>query len=146
MNDAPSDSEKSSESPATPDDLKWRFMPHVWTGRYIKWFYYVHLDEGVRVLCWPNAGRMAAIDGTGREWWPKDKPVVSLQPPEEARFRAYNPSSIREAYEEIREEIIQEAFDRLQTKPPCKTSARGEKMKLMRSRAKRQRYLERKRR
>lgn len=45
-----------------------------WNGEYDKDFYEVLLPNGDIVLeCWPNAGKMFAMDGTGRMWEVKDK-------------------------------------------------------------------------
>jgi hypothetical protein len=58
--------------------------PEVWDGSYEKEFHYVHLPDGTKVTCWPNAGTMNAVDGSGRRWRPEDKPLVSIQPEEES--------------------------------------------------------------
>jgi hypothetical protein len=44
----------------------------LWDGDYEKQHYLVTTPDGERVVCWPNAGRMHANDGSGRDWWPKD--------------------------------------------------------------------------
>ena len=43
-----------------------------WDGDYEKVEYEVKLKSGEVVVCWPNAGRMNALDGSGREFYPKD--------------------------------------------------------------------------
>ncbi len=41
----------------------------LWDGAYDKKFYDVWLGKGdVVIHCWPNAGKMCATDGSGREW------------------------------------------------------------------------------
>ena len=45
----------------------WQF----WDGSYEKQSYDVWVKGGDVVLgCWPNAGKMAAVDGSGRSWTP----------------------------------------------------------------------------
>ena len=39
---------------------------------YKKCEYMVLLKTGEQIICWPNAGRMNAIDGSGREFWLED--------------------------------------------------------------------------
>lgn len=41
-------------------------------GDYEKQWYEVRLPDGEILLCWPNAGKMIAIDGSGGEWSPSD--------------------------------------------------------------------------
>lgn len=41
-----------------------------WDGEYVKTHYIITTPSGERVLCWPNAGRMVAMDGSTREWLP----------------------------------------------------------------------------
>jgi hypothetical protein len=44
---------------------------HKFTGRYVKKFYELRMRKNGRpVLCWPNAGYMNAVDGSGRQWSP----------------------------------------------------------------------------
>jgi len=50
-----------------------------WTGAYRKEFYEVRLKSGDIIECWPNAGRMVALDGSGREFKPEDKVAVRLK-------------------------------------------------------------------
>jgi hypothetical protein len=57
--------------------------PAVWDGHYTKRDYIVHLP-GECVKCWPNAGVMNALDGSGRIFKPDGKLVVSVLPNEEA--------------------------------------------------------------
>lgn len=57
--------------------------PEVWDGHYTKREYIVHLS-GECVRCWPNAGLMYAIDGTGRVFKPDGKTVVSIMTDAEA--------------------------------------------------------------
>lgn len=43
----------------------------IWDGQYDKTWYDVLLPDGSVVeRCWPNAGKMVATDGSGREWEP----------------------------------------------------------------------------
>lgn len=51
---------------------------HLWDGQYEKQAYDVWIQGTCNVVlaCWPNAGRMCAVDGTGREWGPEDKIAV----------------------------------------------------------------------
>lgn len=49
-----------------------------WHGTYRKEFYEVKLATGEVVHCWPNAGRMIALDDSGREWAPSDNINVRL--------------------------------------------------------------------
>jgi hypothetical protein len=60
--------------------------PTLWNGEYEKQFYWVHLPDGTRVECWPNAGIMNATDGSGRMWRPADKVMITVQAGEDARF------------------------------------------------------------
>ncbi len=46
-----------------------RPRPVVWDGDYVKSEYLVHLP-GECVVCWPNAGLMNSMDGSGRSWEP----------------------------------------------------------------------------
>lgn len=43
----------------------------IWDGEYEKEPYLLFAPEGA-VYCWPNAGKMVAMDGSGREWKPED--------------------------------------------------------------------------
>lgn len=43
----------------------------LWNGDYEKQTY-LALINGKEVPCWPNAGEMCAIDGSGRTWKPED--------------------------------------------------------------------------
>lgn len=45
---------------------------HKFTGRYIKTMYQVRLACGDIILCWPNAGMLHAMDGSGRQFTDKD--------------------------------------------------------------------------
>jgi hypothetical protein len=76
--------------------------PVVWDGDYDKQFYWVHLPDGSRVECWPNAGIMNATDGSGRQWRPEDKPLITVQADHESRFKA--PAALRESHKRVREE------------------------------------------
>lgn len=78
------------------------FDPYIWDGDYDKQFYWVHLPDGTRVECWPNAGIMMSTDGSGRQWSPEDKPVVSVQRDEESRL--YRPDKLRVAIARERDE------------------------------------------
>lgn len=42
-----------------------------WNGDYRKTTYLARIN-GKEVPCWPNAGKMCSIDGSGREWGPED--------------------------------------------------------------------------
>jgi hypothetical protein len=43
----------------------------VWNGEYEKQHYDVRYEAcKVQLHCWPNAGRMVATDGSGKEWFP----------------------------------------------------------------------------
>lgn len=42
------------------------FRPY--TGNYEKQWYEVRLPNGEIHLCWPNAGKMNTMDGTGKQW------------------------------------------------------------------------------
>lgn len=55
-----------------------------WNGEYEKQDYEVKLEDGTIVRCWPNAGRMVSMDGTGREWAPEDEPLVRVAEPRSA--------------------------------------------------------------
>lgn len=81
------------------------FEPYIWDGDYDKIFYWVHLPDGTRVECWPNAGFMMSTDGSGRRWGPEDKPTVSVQRDEESRL--YRPDKLREANERERADYEQ---------------------------------------
>lgn len=48
-----------------------------WSGEYNKQYYDVLLPDGEIVAnCWPNAGQMMAMDGSGRKWSPGDNTLV----------------------------------------------------------------------
>jgi len=51
------------------------------TDDYAKAFYDVRLNGRAEIIkhCWPNAGKMMAQDGSGREWWPGEC-LVRLSP------------------------------------------------------------------
>jgi hypothetical protein len=50
-----------------------------WDGNYIKQFYDVLVDKYNIVLhCWPNAGKMCAMDGSGRMFEPQNVLAVRL--------------------------------------------------------------------
>jgi hypothetical protein len=46
----------------------------LWNGTYEKDFYWVYPPGNApRVRCWPNAGMMHAVDGSGRVWKPEEQ-------------------------------------------------------------------------
>lgn len=45
----------------------------IFDGDYEKNIYEVKDSEGKIYECWPNAGRMVALDGSGKEFFPEDK-------------------------------------------------------------------------
>ena len=47
----------------------------IWDGDYIKSFYEVKINEEI-IDCWPNAGKMMSVDGSGREWNKEDQILV----------------------------------------------------------------------
>lgn len=47
----------------------------LWDGEYDKRFYAV-LIKDKPVFCWPNAGEMNALDGSGKHWKPEDQVMV----------------------------------------------------------------------
>jgi hypothetical protein len=47
-------------------------------GEYEKEFYWALLPDGETVYCWPNAGYMVAVDGSGRQWEPSANIQVSM--------------------------------------------------------------------
>ena len=51
--------------------------PRLWNGYYEKRVYLVHVSNDEAVRCWPNAGIMNAMDGSGRAWVPGDNVLVS---------------------------------------------------------------------
>jgi hypothetical protein len=51
---------------------------HKFTGRYIKRVYEVRLKNGDIVQCWPNAGKMTALDGSGRQFTEEDN--IEIRP------------------------------------------------------------------
>lgn len=63
-----------------------------WDGVYDKVPYLVIAETGAHVPCWPNAGKMNAMDSSGRSWKPEDDILIKkitwdivfamLQPPE----------------------------------------------------------------
>jgi hypothetical protein len=56
------------------EELNWR----PWDGEYAKMFYDVWVKGGdVVQQCWPNAGVMCAMDGSGRQW--KPAPDVAIR-------------------------------------------------------------------
>lgn len=57
--------------------MKEDFVP--FDGDYVKKFYDVLLNDGNIVIhCWPNAGKFAATDGSGRFFEPEDIKGVRL--------------------------------------------------------------------
>jgi len=44
----------------------------LWDGSYDKTWYDIRLPSGEVLTCWPNAGCMMSMDGSGRTWLPKD--------------------------------------------------------------------------
>lgn len=45
-----------------------------WDGEYNKQFYDVLLPNGdILKACWPNAGKMVSMDGSGRMWSVDDR-------------------------------------------------------------------------
>lgn len=54
---------------------------HRFTGRYEKRMYQVKLPDGYIILAWPNAGKLNAMDGTGREFTEADG--VEIRPAKE---------------------------------------------------------------
>ena len=54
------------------------YPPIEWNGEYEKVFYWVHLPGGAKVKCWPNAGLMCSVDGSGRHWKAEDRILVSV--------------------------------------------------------------------
>jgi hypothetical protein len=50
----------------------------VWDGDYEKQFYWLQTADGERVKCYPNAGIMNSLDGSGRQWRPDG--AVQVEP------------------------------------------------------------------
>jgi hypothetical protein len=49
-----------------------KFKP--WDGEYNKQYYDVLLPDGrIIATCWPNAGKMVAMNGSGKMWSVEDK-------------------------------------------------------------------------
>lgn len=58
-------------SPGDPSERRERFYP--WYGLYDKTMYDIKLLDGTIIdNCWPNAGLMMSIDGSGRSWTIKE--------------------------------------------------------------------------
>lgn len=51
--------------------------PVLWDGDYEKEHYWVYRGSD-RILCWPNAGYMNSVDGSGRMWEPEARIHVAL--------------------------------------------------------------------
>ena len=47
----------------------------IWDGQYEKNPYFTFI-KGKEIPCWPNAGVMLAIDGSGRSWKPEENILV----------------------------------------------------------------------
>jgi hypothetical protein len=59
-----------------------------WDGTYEKQFYDVRYDRcKVQLHCWPNAGKMVAMDGSGLEWEREDAVEVRV-----SEFQSLPPS------------------------------------------------------
>lgn len=62
----------------TPEEVE-RLTWELWEGQpYIKEHYWLLLEDGEVVHCWPNAGYMVACDGSGRQWAPDNRLKISL--------------------------------------------------------------------
>lgn len=123
--------------------------PEIWDGSYEKEFHYVHLPDGTKVTCWPNAGTMNAIDGSGRRWRPEDKPLVSIQPEEESPIPTISRANAEKRRSTIVatghglqidsiEEVVA-ALPRFDGRPVRELLAPGDKLLFERARAKRAR-------
>lgn len=53
---------------------------HKFTGRYIKKIYQVRMPDGYAILAWPNAGKMFAMDGSGKQYTVEDNIEVRIAP------------------------------------------------------------------
>jgi hypothetical protein len=81
--------------------------PAIWDGSYTKRMYVVHLP-GECVVCWPNAGLMNAMDGSGRIFKPDGRTVITVMSDKEAdRYDAMD-----EAEDAARPFPVANAFER----------------------------------
>lgn len=77
------DSTIRATDPAPP--LGYIFSP--WDGFYEKEFYWLgKLNKKNVVKCYPNAGFMNAVDGSGRMWGPKAKDIMVSMIPEDESY------------------------------------------------------------
>lgn len=47
-----------------------------WQGHYRKCLYLLKDIDGQEYYCWPNDGKMMALDGSGYYWTPKDDVLI----------------------------------------------------------------------
>lgn len=66
--------------PKAPEDIEW--LP--WDGKYAKQVYLVKTQDGKIYECWPNAGFMSSIDGSGKQFSPTDKIKILTVPMRES--------------------------------------------------------------